>query len=46
MGELIDKAKGYANEAAGNAKQVAGEARNDPDQRVRGAAARRGWRTE
>jgi len=30
MGELKDKAKGLANEIAGNIKQAAGESRNDP----------------
>ena len=30
MGELKDKAKGLANEAAGNVKQAAGKANNDP----------------
>ena len=36
MGELIDKAKGIANEIAGNAKQVQGEANNDPDKKAEG----------
>ncbi|PEQ10813.1 CsbD family protein [Novosphingobium sp. PC22D] len=30
MGELKDKAKGIANEVAGNAKQAAGRAGDDP----------------
>ena len=30
MGELIDKAKGMGNEIAGNIKQAAGRATNDP----------------
>jgi len=36
MGELIDKAKGLANEAVGNAKQVQGEVTNDPDKKAEG----------
>ena len=34
MGELKDKAKGIANEVAGNAKQMS----DDPDTRAEGAA--------
>ncbi|WP_430443414.1 CsbD family protein [Sphingorhabdus contaminans] len=30
MGELTDKAKGLGNEIAGNIKQAAGRASNDP----------------
>ena len=30
MGELKDKAKGLANEAAGNVKQAIGKNQNDP----------------
>lgn len=36
MGELVDKAKGTANEAAGRVKQGIGRARNDPDQEAEG----------
>ncbi len=36
MGELIDKAKGLANEAAGNLKQMQGEATNNPDKKAEG----------
>jgi uncharacterized protein YjbJ (UPF0337 family) len=36
MGELIDKAKGLANEVAGNAKQIQGERTNDPDKKAEG----------
>lgn len=41
MGELKDKAKGLANEIAGNIKQVAGKAKNDPELRVKGVAQER-----
>jgi uncharacterized protein YjbJ (UPF0337 family) len=41
MGELKDKAKGLANEAAGNLKQAAGKARNDPAQTAEGKAQNR-----
>ena len=37
MGELKDKAKGIANEVAGNAKQTS----NDPDTRAEGEAQER-----
>ena len=33
MGSTTDKIKGYANEAAGKAKQAAGRALDDPEQR-------------
>ena len=36
MGELIDKAKGIANEIAGNVKQAHGEATNNPDKKAEG----------
>mgnify|MGYP001042658837 CR=1 FL=1 len=38
MGELIDKAKGLANEAAGNVKQAIGEATNNPKTKAEGVA--------
>ncbi|MBN8818883.1 MAG: CsbD family protein [Sphingomonas sp.] len=38
MGELIDKAKGLANEAAGNVKQAIGEATNNPKTKAEGMA--------
>ena len=38
MGEMRDKAKGYANEAMGKMKRVAGDAMNRPDIRARGDA--------
>ncbi len=38
MGELKDTAKGLGNELAGNAKQVAGDIRNDPEQKAEGIA--------
>jgi uncharacterized protein YjbJ (UPF0337 family) len=38
MGELIDKAKGLANEAAGNIKQAIGEATNNPKTKAEGVA--------
>ncbi|MBV1687621.1 CsbD family protein [Novosphingobium sp. G106] len=41
MGELKDKAKGLANEAAGNIKQAVGKARNDPAQKAEGVAQER-----
>src|SRR3546814_13793336 len=41
MGELKDKAKGLANEAAGNAKQAAGKAAGRPDVTAEGAAKER-----
>ncbi|MGF7171039.1 uncharacterized protein YjbJ (UPF0337 family) [Sphingobium xanthum] len=36
MGELIDKVKGIGNEIAGNAKQIEGERKNDPDKKAEG----------
>lgn len=41
MGELTDKAKGVANEVAGNVKQAAGKATNDADLHARGVAQER-----
>lgn len=38
MGEMLDKAKGYANETAGKAKRAVGDALNRPDIRARGDA--------
>ena len=41
MGELIDKAKGMGNEIAGNIKQAAGRATNDPQLEGEGIAQER-----
>lgn len=41
MGEFTDKAKGLANEAAGNVKQAVGKATNDADLHARGVAQER-----
>ena len=41
MGELIDKAKGLANEAAGNTKQAAARALNKPGLHAKGVAQER-----
>ncbi len=41
MGELKDKAKGIGNEIAGNVKQAAGRASNDPNLEAKGAAQER-----
>lgn len=41
MGSTTDKIKGLANEAAGNAKQVAGRVLNKPSLEVRGIAQER-----
>lgn len=41
MGELTDKAKGLANETAGNVKQAAGKATNNPDLHAKGVAQER-----
>ena len=41
MGELKDKAKGLANEVAGNVKQAAGKAKNDPALHAEGKAQER-----
>lgn len=38
MGELIDKAKGVANQVAGKTKQAVGDATNRPDVEAEGAA--------
>ena len=38
MGEIIDKAKGLANEVAGNIKQAAGEKNRDSDKVAEGRA--------
>ena len=38
MGELTDKAKGYANEAAGKVKRAVGDATDRPDIRAEGDA--------
>lgn len=38
MGELIDKAKGAANEAIGRGKQALGDHNRDPDQKAEGQA--------
>ena len=38
MGEMIDKAKGYANEAAGKTKRAVGDALDRPDIRAEGDA--------
>ena len=41
MGELKDKAKGLGNEIAGNVKQAAGRANNDPELEGKGIAQER-----
>ncbi len=41
MGEFIDKAKGLANEIAGNTKQVAGEASDNERLKGEGIAQER-----
>jgi uncharacterized protein YjbJ (UPF0337 family) len=41
MGELKDKAKGIGNEIAGNTKQAAGRATNDPNLEAEGVAQER-----
>lgn len=41
MGELKDKAKGLANEAAGNVKQAIGKATDNERLRAEGAAQER-----
>jgi uncharacterized protein YjbJ (UPF0337 family) len=41
MGELKDKAKGIANELAGNVKQAAGRATNNPELEAEGIAQER-----
>lgn len=41
MGELADKAKGLGNEIAGNVKQAAGRATENPNLESRGAAQER-----
>lgn len=41
MGELKDKAKGLGNEIAGNIKQAAGRAGNDPELEGEGIAQER-----
>ncbi len=41
MGELKDKAKGIGNEIAGNIKQAAGRATNDPVLEAEGIAQER-----
>ena len=41
MGELKDKAKGIGNEIAGNVKQAAGRATNDPALEGKGMAQER-----
>jgi len=38
MGEMLDKAKGYANEAAGKTKRAIGDALDRPDMRAEGDA--------
>lgn len=38
MGEMLDKTKGYANEAAGKAKRAVGDALDRPDIREDGDA--------
>lgn len=38
MGEMLDKAKGHANEIAGKAKRAIGEAMDRPDIRAEGDA--------
>jgi uncharacterized protein YjbJ (UPF0337 family) len=41
MGELKDKAKGLANEAAGNIKQAVGKATNKPELEAEGVIQER-----
>lgn len=41
MGELKDKAKGLANEAAGTIKQAVGKANNDPALHAQGVKQER-----
>lgn len=41
MGELADKAKGLGNELAGNIKQAAGRATNNPELEAEGIAQER-----
>jgi uncharacterized protein YjbJ (UPF0337 family) len=41
MGELADKAKGLGNELAGNLKQAAGRATNNPELQAEGIAQER-----
>ncbi|MEP7350646.1 MAG: CsbD family protein [Sphingorhabdus sp.] len=41
MGELIDKAKGLGNEIAGNIKQAAGRATDNPKLEAEGTAQER-----
>ncbi|MBL0923228.1 MAG: CsbD family protein [Sphingomonadaceae bacterium] len=41
MGELKDKAKGLGNEIAGNVKQAAGRASNNPSLEAEGLAQER-----
>lgn len=38
MGEFTDKAKGYANEAAGNVKQAIGKATDNKELQAKGIA--------
>jgi uncharacterized protein YjbJ (UPF0337 family) len=38
MGEMIDKVKGAANQAAGKVKKAVGDATNDPALEAKGAA--------
>jgi len=38
MGEMTDKAKGLANQAAGKIKKVQGDVMNDPAKKAEGAA--------
>lgn len=38
MGELTDKAKGYANEAIGKVKRAVGEATDRPELEAKGVA--------
>jgi uncharacterized protein YjbJ (UPF0337 family) len=38
MGEMLDKAKGMANEAAGKTKRAIGDAMDRPDIRAKGDA--------
>ena len=41
MGEMKDRAKGLANEAAGNVKQAAGKATNNPKLHGKGVVQER-----
>jgi uncharacterized protein YjbJ (UPF0337 family) len=41
MSSTTDKIKGMANEAAGNVRQAAGKAMDDPEMQVKGAAQER-----